>query len=169
MDELIMWVNNIDEQNLLINYLKPEHDVLEFGSGMSTLAIAPLVKSLISLEHNPDYASNIENQLPSNAKVVFIPPNIAEYQDDGTFEEFQDYIAYAAMMTERFDVIFIDGRARVECAKIAVNLLKDDGVIFIHDYRHPQPEYRRTEYEVIEEFLDIESFAFAMYKLKPKN
>jgi sialidase-1 len=59
----------------------------------------------------------------------------------------------------KFDLIFIDGRARVECAKVAVELLNPNGVILIHDYRNPNPACRRYEYEEVEQFLvDVEQY-----------
>ena len=175
--EFEMMVNNDEEQQLLFSHLNPKMRVLEFGSGSSTLAIAKRVKRLISVEHNEGfYKSTLktlqDNQI-KNVGLFHVPANAEPIgPDDGTAEGFADYIAlpmkYAA--NEKFDLIFIDGRARVACAKVSVdNYLKPGGIIFIHDYGHPKEEYRRPEYEVVEEFLTLEKKEFTMAKFSVKK
>lgn len=52
---------------------------------------------------------------------------------DGLFIEFADYVLCPVM--GQFDVIFIDGRARVSCMKRVKrdDLLAQDGTLFVHD------------------------------------
>lgn len=178
-----MMVNNVGEEKFFLSHLKPEHDVLEWGAGLSTLAISPLVKSLESIEHNKQWFDEMCKKRPHNCSLHYIPLNhepSKEYSD-GTYRDCQAYINFPVAFIQdvsvlpiithkQYDVIFIDGRARVECAKIAVQkrLLKKDGIIFIHDYNHPDERYRRTEYFEVENFLDRIDGVFAMWKFKPK-
>jgi hypothetical protein len=175
-----MMVNNIEEEMFFLSHLKPEHDVLEWGAGMSTFAIAPKVKYLESIEHDRIWFDEMVKKRPENCRMhyVAITEPSAEYSD-GTYKDCKVYINWPTIdildesspiiMWKKYDIIFIDGRARVECARISLQLLKPGGLIFIHDYRHPDEKYRRPEYEVVEEFLDLKErvFAMAMFTVKP--
>lgn len=172
-----MMVNNEEEQQLLFSHLNKKMRVLEFGSGLSTLAIAKRVKRLISVEHNEGYYKSTLQLLKdngiTNVGLFYVPANAEPIgADDGTAEGFADYIALPAKyaINEKYDLIFIDGRARVACAKKSVDdYLKPDGIVFIHDYGHPKEEYRRPEYEVVEEFLKLEQKEFTMAKFSVKG
>ena len=165
--------NNQEEVDFLMSHLDPSFRVLEWGCGGSTLEIAKRVKRLISVEHNLGWYQKVKPLLPENASLVYIQRNFEEATGhDGTLEDYRDYIRFPMSFISdafKFDVIFIDGRARVECAKVAVKVLKEGGTIFIHDYAHPEPQYRRHEYEVVEEFLEKTGQVFALAKFKIKG
>jgi 2-polyprenyl-3-methyl-5-hydroxy-6-metoxy-1,4-benzoquinol methylase len=188
-----MMVNNIDEENFFLSHLTKDMVVLEFGCGESTLTILPLVKELHSVEHNSKWAEEVAGRLDKqtashysinpmvNHGIVYqfqnmcihnIPPNkepSADY-DDGTYEDFKDYVnVLDRFKKELFDIIFIDGRARVACAAACVDYLKPGGLIFIHDYFHPTEKYRRREYECVEEFLEKTGQVFAIARFVPKK
>lgn len=168
-----MMVNNIDEENLLLNSLKPDMRVLEFGGGMSTLAIASRVKELLTIEHNKDWLQQYVTDIPKNVTLCHVPANREPSDDytDGTYDDFKDYVEHPRLFLKdgKFDLVFIDGRARTACARFtAQEYLKEGGIIFIHDYRHPTPAYRRPEYEIVEIFLKRIDQAFAMAKFKVK-
>lgn len=164
-----MMVNNIEEQNMLLSYLKPDMRVLEFGLGYSTRLIAAKVREVVSIEHDHENFKHFKETFGSlqNVTPIYVAPN-AEIQpdyDDGTYEQFSDYVRTPQMLVkdEKFDVVFVDGRARVACAEYAAKeYLKEGGVIFIHDYRHPNHVYRRQYLEVVERFLKMEKHVFAM-------
>lgn len=167
-----MQVNNLEEENLFLNYLKPDMKVLEYGSGFSTLEIAKRVKSVVSIEHNEKWYNELKQEIPSNVQLHYVPANAEpkpEYTD-GTYDDFKDYADMPlSFLPSKFDVIYIDGRARVACAKNALKLLKKGGVIFIHDFNHPNEKYNRPEYNPVLEFLNVVDFALTMYKFKPKK
>ena len=48
------------------------------------------------------------------------------------------------------DFVFVDGRYRAACALHAYSLLKDDGILAIHDYLDRAPRY-----QIIESFYTI--------------
>lgn len=170
-----MMVNNIEEQEFFLAHLTKEMTVLEYGCGESTMTIAPLVKHLVCIEHKEAWATEIMSRVNAagytNVQMIVKKENhepSANY-DDGTYEDFKDYVeAIHQFAPETFDIVFIDGRARVDCAKGCVPYVKKSGCIFIHDYRHPTEEYRRREYEVVEDFLELEGHVFALGKLVPK-
>lgn len=186
--------NNQQEVDFLRANLKPTDTVLEWGSGGSTLEIAKRVHRLFSIEHDFNWVQKVRPLLPGNASLSYIPRNQEEKPgDDGTYEDYKDYIKFPMVLLKRPgippsdfeklkwnnkpynlhylqpDVIFIDGRARVECARVAARLLAPGGIILIHDYRNPTEKYRRYEYEVVEQFLDCVEGAYALWKFKPKE
>lgn len=159
-------VNNIGEERLLLSHLKPHMRVLEFGSGLSTNVIAKMVRQVVSIEYDNKWYNDFKPFADPNATILFVPANKQEGPgQDGTLQEYENYVMSALpyASTEKFDVVFIDGRARVDCAMYAMKFyLKPGGLVFIHDYKHPQQQYRRPEYEVVEGFLTLQKHVFAM-------
>lgn len=199
MSEFKMMVNNQEEEDFFLSHLTKDMRVLEYGSGASTLAIAPLVKELMSIEHNEDWYRNISAQAPANVKLYFMKPDSEpkpEY-DDGTYSDFESYIelplilskvragiikanregnqsaiklltSHISHLTHGFDVILIDGRARVGCASVCHLLGHKDTLVFIHDFNHPVEKWRRPEYYEAEKYLERIDGVFTMWKFKIK-
>lgn len=171
-NKLPIMFNNMDEVEFLRKNLRMCDSVLEWGSGGSTLEIAKHVKQLYSIEHDEKWFRKLIQIIPSNVTLIHEPRNKEEKSGhDGTLEDYKNYVnaPFFFLPDILYDVIFIDGRARVECAKCAVSLLKPDGIILIHDYRNPTEQYRRYEYEIVEQFLDCIEGAYALWKFKPKK
>lgn len=100
--------------------VKKDFAVFEYGSGNSTLWWALRSKSVISCEHDPAWYAQVLPQIPSNAQLNHIA---LEYGG-----------AYSSMIkqyTNLFDVIFIDGRDRVNCVRNSLGALKPDGVLIL--------------------------------------
>ena len=172
-DSVECFFNTKGEEDFLFSYLKPEMEVLEWGSGSSTIAIAKRVNKILTIEHDKQYVELLADKILQanalNVQFFHIKQNSKEKSGhDGTYENYNDYINFPKALNKKFDLIIIDGRARVECAKIAVSLLKENGVILIHDYRNPNPVCDRKEYHEVEQFLDIINFEYALYAFKPK-
>jgi hypothetical protein len=95
------------------------------------------VKEIISVEHNKEWANEIQNKNILNATILYVPPDapyVEGTENDGLYFQFKSYIE-CPLKYGKFDVIFIDGRARVECAKVCKNLiLNPDCDIFVHDF-----------------------------------
>ncbi len=87
---------------------------------------------------------------------------------DGTYEDYRNYVNAPMGLGMKYDLIFIDGRARPHCAKVAVGLLKPGGFILIHDMMHPNEQYRRREYETVLEFLEHKGGEFTLQKFVPR-
>ena len=164
-----MMFNNQQEVDLLLNSFKSTDIVLEWGSGGSTLEIAKRVKELHSIEHDINWYYKVKKQLPFNAHLYHVQRNQEEASGhDGTLDDYFDYVNFPLRYLKdiKYDVVFIDGRARPHCAFVAYQLLKSNGLLFVHDYRHPKEEYRRYEYEVIEDLFEPIEGAFALWKFK---
>ena len=97
-------------------------DVLEFGSGNSTLWFSKRVKNIISVEHNKNYIEKINEKKVShpNIKIVSATPG-------------KDYFQQINKFSNVFDVIIVDGEERNECIINSLTALKRDGIIICDD------------------------------------
>ena len=151
-----------NESFFFLSFLKPHHHVLEYGSGQSTNQIAKHVKTLISIEHQNRWYQKLNTELENNVTLILAKPDLPyeEGKDCGSYEQFKTYIN-APINYGPYDIVLIDGRARVECANICSKFSNSDTFIFIHDFD-------RKEYQVINEILlkikQVETMA--LFKLK---
>ena len=104
--------------SFLSGRVKPEMTVFEYGSGCSTLWWSRRVAKVTSFEHSPEWFDSLKARLPDNVDYHF-----CELVDGG------DYCKAVRAYQNCFDVIVIDGRDRINCAKNSIGALKNDGVI----------------------------------------
>jgi len=106
----------------MISFLEPRlkrhFNVFEFGSGNSTIWFAQRVNKVISIEHDKEYFDFISKELNKY-------PNV-----DHRFTEIgKNYNGQILNYKNEFEIIIIDGRERVQCAKNSVNALTTNGII----------------------------------------
>ena len=116
--------------------------VLEWGSGNSTLYFSKYLQNgsqWDSVEHSATWAKRgeylLENFGNSNINVHFVPSN-REYQEgghDGDIQTFRNYVLFPMQLNTQFQIIIVDGRARIECMKVGWYLLRENGVMVLHD------------------------------------
>jgi predicted O-methyltransferase YrrM len=92
--------------------------VFEYGSGFSTIWWASRTSRIVSVEHNERWYEEIRSKLPGNATALF---RALEYGGD--------YHRAILDADGPFDIVVIDGRDRVNCAKVCVPQLTDGGVV----------------------------------------
>jgi predicted O-methyltransferase YrrM len=157
-----------NEQNFLRKNLNSTQRVLEWGCGASTIDISNIVNEVHSIEHNEDWYNKIKQELLNNTNVfLYLCQPDEKYVEGGhcgTFQQFETYVK-KPLELGKFDLIFIDGRARIECAKICKDISHKDTLIFIHDYRG---RYEVENYKEIENYLnfisEINNLAFFSIK-----
>ncbi|WP_017260158.1 hypothetical protein [Pedobacter arcticus] len=120
--------------------LKKEQSVFEFGSGNSTWFYAQHVGLVTSVEHDQDWYNKIVASKPANSNMIFC-----------ALKEGGEYCKKPVSLGQKFDIIIVDGRDRVNCCKEAVNALTNTGVIVLDD------SYR-TEYKPGIDFLKANGF-----------
>jgi predicted O-methyltransferase YrrM len=154
---------NPAEQEFFISHLKSSHRVLEYGSGYSTNEIAQRVKEIISIEHQQTWYDTLITQMSKNCTLILCPPSLpyTEGGHDGTYEEFKEYIE-SPLNKGVFDIILIDGRARVSCASVCKNISHLNTLVFIHDFQRP-------EYLEVLNYLELIDMVDSMAKFKIKN
>jgi hypothetical protein len=104
-----------------LDFLRPlvrrDMHVFEYGSGSSTLWWAQRVEQVIACEHDREWYEKTLALVPSNVQLV--------HADVGSQQYSREILKYESA----FDIVVIDGRDRIGCAKNAVSALKHNGII----------------------------------------
>jgi hypothetical protein len=157
----------IDESRFFLDSIKKTDRVLEYGSGESTKEIASRCKELVSVEHQKNWYDMVVTGIPENVELLLKEPNLPYIEGTyncGTYDEFEDYIT-CAQSHGKFDVIFIDGRARLECAKFCKNVSHENTLVFIHDFSSRLYDHGYIE---VFKYLDLVESVSDMSKFKVK-
>lgn len=93
--------------------------VFEYGSGNSTRWWAGRVATVNSVEHDRSWYEKVKGSLPDNAQLRY-----EELEYGGSY-------CQAISGEQRWDVVVVDGRDRVNCLKQSVNYLADGGVVLL--------------------------------------
>jgi len=159
------------ETDFVHSAIDSQSKVLEYGSGRSTINLSHIAKSVVSVEHQKAWYDELKPTLPENVELLLSEPDLDYIEgphenqrsegNDGTYEEFKTYIK-APLSSAPYDVVIIDGRARVECAKLCTKLCHDESYIFVHDFE-------RDEYQSIMKILEHVGSVGRMFKFKVKN
>lgn len=102
--------------------IQKEHRVFEFGSGNSTFFYAKHAGKVVSVEHDHDWFNKISATKPPNSEMIY-----CGLEPDG------DYCRMPLSYQDKFNMIIVDGRDRVNCCMQAINALTEDGVIVLDD------------------------------------
>lgn len=98
--------------------IKNNFVVFEYGSGNSTLWWAQRAQKVISCEHDLVWYQHVSGKIPINVKLRHIELNYGG-----------EYSNFIKQYEEKFDVIFIDGRDRLNCLQNSITALNSTGVI----------------------------------------
>lgn len=148
MDKIIPWMETweIEVVKMVLMNLHPSR-CLEWGAGYSSIYFSKfLPKNSIwySVEHDLRWARKIQFKLwlripfrdGTKIKIFHVPPNdpafIKRYGEEGEYSDLNDYVDFPKKLGY-FDFIFIDGRARKDCLIRAYEVIKDRGVVVLHD------------------------------------
>lgn len=114
------WVSYKPTLILLLNNLLPSR-CFEWGSGKSTKIISdhPVVNTLDSVEHNPEWISKLTGTLNEKVNLIHEPDECLYALVQGRFD--------------KYDLVFIDGNIRDFCLLKAKKLLEENGVVILHD------------------------------------
>jgi predicted O-methyltransferase YrrM len=158
-----------NEQSFFLDNLKKEYSVFEWGSGESTLEIAGLVKRIVSVEHNETWYNTVKSTITDNIELHHVPQTVLHVDlTDGTYEQYESYVNFIKNYKKGdFDVILIDGRARLYCAMAAISVCTEDTLVFIHDFLIPPIAGRETYLSALN-YYKIDSTCESMVKLKIK-
>jgi len=134
----IYWLNN---------YLGPNMHVFEYGSGGSTIFFSGRVKKVVSVEHDCNWYKEVSSVL--NKKNIlnceyylFAPERITgeapEYSDKSYTStaikgfSFEKYVKSIEKYPDKsFDLVSIDGRARVPCVSHAIKKVRPGGYLLL--------------------------------------
>lgn len=100
--------------------IKNNLDVLEFGSGNSTLWFAKRAKSVLSIESNQIWFDKIKSLVPSNSRLLL---NCVDNENH--------YHRIINKIDDKFDIVLVDAIDRVNCMISSVKLLRSGGIIIL--------------------------------------
>ena len=113
--------------------LNKELSIFEYGSGNSTLFYAKRVKRVVSVEHDEAWFKKIVEEKASNAEMIFTH-----------LEKGGEYCQKAKLLGEKFEVIIVDGRDRVNCCKHSIDALTPNCVLVLDDSEREMYQEART-------------------------
>lgn len=108
----------------VLKIINPKY-VFEYGPGVSTKTIAfhPGVEIVDSVEHDVAWYERHRWSMPDNVRITLQPVLEAYPETMGR--------------TDKYDLIFVDGRERESCLYVAKSRLNDGGVVMLHDAERP--------------------------------
>jgi len=131
---------------------RPPQAVLEWGSGTS---------SLILLEQCAIWNFNLFVTIDDSAayqQAVFAGRNLPPFLRMevrsvvgalGQEAAEANYSSFPLTLNRKFDLVFIDGRRRVECAYTAALMAHEDTIVILHDYRRARYRSVLWLYDVV--------------------
>lgn len=127
-----------NEIEFIKSFFSDEFDVLEWGSGGSTIYFSKFCRRYFSIEHDKAWYDKIDKIKPENVQYFYVKNNLPRSRPTKK-EEFMDYINFVDKIgMSRYDLVLIDGRARVFCAEKALDYVDDESLVFIHDWERKQ-------------------------------
>ena len=163
-------------RDFFIERLSQANFYLEYGSGGSTVEAARMRKRFLSVESDPLYLKAVRKKIES----LGAPPDAIIHANVGVVEywgrpfikrrsraRIAKWANYASLpwtkLSERPNLILVDGRFRVHCALFCIRALKDDFEILIDDYAD-RPHYRE-----VERFARLDRVVGNMAAFRPKQ
>lgn len=174
MEKKVPWMT-VPAYNFLNKICKPGMNVFEFGAGASTLFFEEKGVNLYSVEHNRNWFYQISKLIGDadygNVSITLCEPSVnfegevvLSNKDEAYINKnYFDYVHNINRYDDGFfDIIVIDGRARVACFREAIPKLKNGGYLVFDNGD-------RKEYEIALEkmipFLLFSDYSVTMYDL----
>jgi hypothetical protein len=115
--------------------LDPTSLVFEYGSGGSTHWLALRASSVVSVEHDRDWYERVAPDLPPSVTLLLREPDpegpaVSEH-GPGAFDRYVG--AIRDYPDASFDLVVVDGRARVHCGLAAVPKVRPGGMLLLDD------------------------------------
>ena len=133
------------ELDFLGSHVKIADSVWEWGTGETTKYLASRCRRLVSVEHSPMWAVSAISSGQGSSSVLYVPQDqpLIEHTHDGDGDTHRNYVdIYTGYGV---DVVLIDGRARVACARRVAETApfgpNPGMVVFLHDCE--RSEYAR--------------------------
>jgi Methyltransferase domain len=108
---------------VLDGLIGPNWNVIEFGSGMSTLYFAKRARSVVSIEHSEEWGNRVED-LISEAGVSNVRLDVRSWEGYEDCSEWKD--GY-------FDFCLVDGVKRLACVKSVIPKIRQGGYVYMDD------------------------------------
>lgn len=125
--------------DFLQGYLKPTDEMLEFGSGRSTLWFSKRVHHITSVEHDPNWHAVIGAKMKASS-ITNITYHLCPRQDDLIPAKDANYVKVCqSIPPASLDALLVDGIYRAQCVLQSLSLLKSSGILVIDNVNRYLP------------------------------
>jgi hypothetical protein len=147
-------------REVIENFAPKASRFLEWGSGETTKVLCEIARTrpnpiVLSIDDCDEYQRSVAASLPLYGFLHFRRLDVqgpSLSQED----QYPSYSSYPFFIGMEFDVVFIDGRRRAECALTAAQIVTDEGIVIVHDWRRSRYAVMRALFETLlegEQFL----------------
>ena len=147
LDAGFPWINYSVIQ-FLHHSINPKMQVLEFGAGGSSVFFLNRNINLFSIEHEEVWIHEVKKRVSSIHFAKWSPYLVLSKDKDSSVPHVDDYLApLKKISNSSLDIVFVDGRHRVESIRRSMNLLKDGGIIILDnsDRTHYEDAFKLLE------------------------
>jgi len=134
---------------------KKTNSILEYGSGITSLILLDYCTKwnsslFVTVDNNKEYQEAVffDREMPTFFKPIAISLS-GECKSDRDLS--LNYSTCPLSFGTKFDIIFIDGRRRLECAFIAAILSHESTTVVLHDYRRLRYQPALSLFDIIED------------------
>lgn len=147
-------------RSLLEPLITPEtKTIVEYGSGASTRMLCDIIDAklsresreslvLLSIDHTEDWQRQISRALPWRNYL-----HLRHYELAGRCQSSEDlgvnYTTAPEQLKRPLDLVYVDGRNRVQCVLFASLLLSPEGTIILDDARRERYHYARHFFQEV--------------------
>jgi len=126
----------------LLNFKNDNVDVLEWGAGYSTKHFSDFLRthgiwfSWEAIEYDIRwYIAILKLKLDQRVRIHLFDEEILRIDDRRVLRKFPmyEYLSFPRRLCKKYDIIIIDGAKRVECLKEVPRIIKENGVVLVHD------------------------------------
>ncbi|MDD2765426.1 MAG: class I SAM-dependent methyltransferase [Opitutaceae bacterium] len=125
---IVPWIP-YNARQALARHICPDWQVLEIGSGMSTLWLARRCRQVDSFEADPDWVQKIRAELQR----LGLPNVRVHYR-----WHWQELCDFSAWPDESLDLLVVDGGPRPECIEAGFPKVKPGGYIYVDNTDQPR-------------------------------
>ena len=120
--------------------LPPDARVFEYGGGGSSAWLSDHGARLTVIEHHQEWCKELRRALPNNVEVISVSVcDVGEFGSSAEAGYFDDYVKAIDSYPDRsFDLVIVDGRARVESISRAKTKVKQGGHLLLDDSDRPR-------------------------------
>lgn len=173
LNDRIPWLN-YKSKRWLDEYIKPGMNVFEYGTGGSTLYFLGNRCKPVSIEHDRQWYQNVQQAIGESGNKHSAYHLIQPQQTEQTNPQYRsEYPGYENMSFEEyvrkietfdngfFDIILIDGRARVDCLRHAIEKVRPGGTIILDNAERDRYQNILSSFK---DFKILDFYGFGPYE-----
>lgn len=159
-----IWMGVV-EVNMVLRHMNNIDAYLEWGSGGSTHNFPQFAKRAFSIEHDDAWCTKMIEEISKRPELKHLVYNcvpiargtkgwgVTSPFEEGNYRVFKKYVDQIDNLgVPMFDMVLIDGRARVDCAVKALSYIGANSVVVVHD---AERIWSNRRYERVLHYYDI--------------